>query len=140
MRAQQTSDLILARMGMNLLDTFPQPIRLFSWNKEDSVFVPFQLYLNNAEIAYARLSADSFIRIVSAQWLYSDSSQNLSKIMFTIFTDSISRSQYFKLKPVVFRKEFTVEKPFLLNRIILPASGMLFALFLISGMFYFRSR
>lgn len=140
MKAQMSADMILARMGINLLDTFSKPISLFSWNKRDSVFIPFQLYLSHAEIEYARLPTDSFVRSISAQWIYSDSIPKSGLCMISLFTDSISRAQYFKLKPVVFRKELFAEKPFFLNRFILPASGMMLALLLISGMFYFRSR
>jgi hypothetical protein len=55
-------------------------------------------------------------------------------------SDTILRAQYAELKPLVFRKVLSSDKPFFFNQYLLPAAGMSLALLLVSGMFYFRSR
>jgi hypothetical protein len=138
--AQPSADLLLARMGMQLIDTFSRPVKILSWETRDSLFSPYQLLLRESSLEYSKLSTDSLVRNLTTLWVYSDSVANAQQEIYLQVSDTILRAQYDELKPLVFRKVLSSDKPFFFPQSLLPAAGMSLALLLVSGMFYFRSR
>ena len=138
--AQPSADLLLARMGMQLIDTFSRPVKILSWESRDSLFSPYQLLLRESSLKYSKLNSDSLVRNLTTLWVYSDSAPNAQQEIYLQVSDTFLREQYAELKPLVFRKVLSSDKPFFFNQYLLPAAGMSLALLLVSGMFYFRSR
>lgn len=136
--AQPTSDQLLARSAIQILDTLSFPVQKISWNLQDSALTFQTLSLQYANLEYSRLGRSQLIRTFSAAWTYTDSLQHFSYP--DQYTDTLLKSQYAALKPIVFRDQLLTDKPFALHRYLLPGLGLSVGFLLISGLFYFRTQ
>lgn len=136
--SQPTSDQLLARSAIQILDTLPFPVKNISWNPRDSTLDIQSLSLEYANLEYSNLNRSRMKRTFTAAWTYTDSLQTVS---FPYqYTDTLLKSRYSAVKPIVFRDQLVTDKPFALNRYLFPGLGVSISFLLISGLFYFRTQ
>lgn len=136
--AQPTADQLMARSAIQILDTLPFSVKKISWNTQDSSQEFHTLSLQYANLEYSKLNRSMITRTFCATWTYADSFHHLS--FPTLYADTLLKSQYPALRPIIFRDQLPTDKPFTLQRYLLPGLGLSVSFLLISGLFYFRTQ